>query len=289
MTPAVRLALAMLVLTAALVSVTTAAAGKGGRSPGVEVGGAGLATVDGAFRYVARHRAGLTTVTAIDRDGRSVRRGSLTGLVGIPRVAFDGSLGGLAHDGRRLVLASPGTVSGRSRFVVLGTRSLRMQRTVVLSGTWSFDALSPDGGKLYLVEHARSGSPTYRVRSYDLVRGTLLREAVIDPRLGGRDDRPAGHAGPRAGRRLGVDALPEAGRASLRPRPRHGAREGALHRAAVAREPGTALRRADARYRRVSRPAQPRRRASRDHRHACLRRPRPSRPTSGRAGPLSVP
>ena len=27
---------------------------------------------------------------------------------------------------------------------------------------------------------------TYRVRAYDVVRGKLLREAVIDPRLGGR-------------------------------------------------------------------------------------------------------
>jgi len=186
MTSNIRLTLAAGALAAALVSATSAAADKGGPSPGVALGGAGISSTDGAFRYVARHRAGLTTVTAIDHDGQSVRRGSVTGLVGIPRVAFDGSLGGLAHDGRRLVLASPAPVSGRSRFVVLGTPDLRLQRTVVLSGPWSFDALSPDGRRLYLVEHARAGSPTYRVRAYDLLRGRLVREAVIDPRLGGR-------------------------------------------------------------------------------------------------------
>jgi DNA-binding beta-propeller fold protein YncE len=181
----VRLVLAALALVAALVSATTAAADKG-VSPGVELGGAGVATVDGAFRYVARHRGGLTTVSATDRDGEVARSGSITGLVGIPRVAFDGTLGGLSHDGRRLVLAAPERVSGSSRFVVVSTRDLRPVRTVTLGGTWSFDALSPDGRKLYLVEHAPERSVTYRVRAYDLVRGRLLREAVIDPRLGGR-------------------------------------------------------------------------------------------------------
>ena len=85
MTPAVRLALAMLAPIAALVSVTTAVAGKGGASPGVQLGGRGIAAADGALRYLARHRAGVTTVTAIDRDGQVARTGSVTGVVGIPR------------------------------------------------------------------------------------------------------------------------------------------------------------------------------------------------------------
>jgi len=182
----VRLALAALALTAALVSVTAAAGGKGGASPGVALGGSGIATADGALRYVARLRASRTVVTAVDRDGRVARRGTLTGALGIPRVAFDGSLGGLAFDGRSLVVASPAPVAGRSRFVVLGTPSLRVRRTIALRGDWSFDALSPDGKKLYLVEHAGAAGPTYRVRAYDLARGRLVREAVIDPRLGGR-------------------------------------------------------------------------------------------------------
>ena len=172
-------------LVAALVSAGAAVAGKGGPSPGVELGGRGIAAADGAVRYVARVKAGWTTVTAIDADGQS-SSSALRGVLGIPRVAFDGQLGGLAHDGRSLVLASAGPVAGASRFAILSTRDLRLRRTVTLRGTWSFDALSPDGRKLYLVEHAASGSPTYRVRAYDLARGTLLREAVIDPRRGGR-------------------------------------------------------------------------------------------------------
>ena len=177
--------LSVLALVASLALVGDAGAGKGGPSPGVELGGRGIASADGTLRYVAVHRAGSTTVTAIDRDGQVVRRGSITGgVVGIPRVAFDGSLGGLAHNGRTLVVSSPGAVAGRSRFAILATHDLRLQRMVTLRGEWSFDALSPDGRKLYLVEH--SGNVTYRVRAYDVRRGKLLREAVIDPRLGGR-------------------------------------------------------------------------------------------------------
>lgn len=186
MTARARLALIGLALVTTLVLAGTAGAGKGGPSPGVMLGGRGIASTDGALRYVARHKAGLTTVLAFDRDGQNAGRGSVTGVLGIPRVAFDGSLDGLSHDGRSLVLASPDKVEGNSRFAVLSTRNLELRRMITLRGSWSFDALSPDGRKLYLVEYASTGRPTYRVRAYDLVRGTLLREAVIDPRRGGR-------------------------------------------------------------------------------------------------------
>jgi hypothetical protein len=185
MTARVRLVLVGFALVTTLALAGAAGAGKGGPSPGVELGGPGIANTSGTLRYVASFKAGNTLVRAFDADG-VVRRGSVTGVLGIPRVAFDGSLDGLAHDGRSLVLASPDKVEGKSRFAVLSTRDLGLRRLITLRGSWSFDAQSPDGRKLYLVEYASTGRPTYRVRAYDLVRGTLLREAVIDPRRGGR-------------------------------------------------------------------------------------------------------
>ena len=183
MTVYARLTAFCLAIAAALAVAAGAGAGKGGPSPGVQIGGKGIVAADGAHRYVARIKAGDTVVTGYDADG-AVRRGSVGGVLGIPLVAFDGSRGGLAYDGRSLVLAAPGPVAGMSRFAVLSTRNLALRRVVSLRGTWSYDALSPDGRKLYLVEH--SGDVTYRVRAYDVVRGSLLREAVIDPRQGGR-------------------------------------------------------------------------------------------------------
>ena len=184
MTVIARLSLVVGGLVATLALAGVAVAGKGGPAPGVLLGGKGIASADASQRYVARATAGQTTVTAYDADGSSVRRVVAGGVLGVPLVAFDGSVEGLAHDGRTLVLASPGAVAGTSRFAVLSAPNLRLQRMVTLKGVWSYDALSPDGRKLYLVEH--SGDVTYRVRAYDLVKGRLLREAVIDPRLGGR-------------------------------------------------------------------------------------------------------
>ena len=181
----VRLAVTAFVVVASLALVGFAGAGKGGPSPGVELGGRGVASVHGTVRYVATSRAGRTTVTAIDRDGQVVGRVAVRGVLGVPRVAFDGTLGGLAYDGRTLVLASAKVGAPTSTFTVLATRPLELRRTISLHGTWSYDALSPDGRRLYLVEHSASG-PTYRVRAYDVIGGKLLREAVVDPRLGGR-------------------------------------------------------------------------------------------------------
>jgi hypothetical protein len=127
---------------------------------------------------------GRSTVLSVIRtsDGRVIRYGVVTGSFGIPVVAYDGSTGGLAHDGRRLVLA---TVAGPqpvwSRFAVIRTRTLRLQQLVRLRGAWSFDALSPDGDTMYLIEYsASSGYARYRVRAYDLAAGRLLPGAVVD-------------------------------------------------------------------------------------------------------------
>jgi hypothetical protein len=82
------------------------------------------------------------------------------------------------------VLASYGPYPGergRTRFVVLGTDTLDVLRRLVLPGSWSFDAISPDASQLYLVEHISAGQkPRYRVRAYDLRARRLIPGAVVD-------------------------------------------------------------------------------------------------------------
>jgi hypothetical protein len=52
---------------------------------------------------------------------------------------------------------------------------------IELPGSWSFDAVSPNGSRLYLIEHlAAPPSPRYRVRVYDLAERRLLEQSVID-------------------------------------------------------------------------------------------------------------
>jgi hypothetical protein len=70
-----------------------------------------------------------------------------------------------------------------SRFPVLRTRTLRPVETVTLRGSFSFDALSPDGSTLYVIEHVnRRDVAEYQVRAYDIERGRLLPYPIRDHR-----------------------------------------------------------------------------------------------------------
>jgi hypothetical protein len=99
----------------------------------------------------------------------------------VPQVAYDGTAGGLTHDGRLLVLesaAGPKTTG----FVVLSTRSLKPQQSITLQGTWGYDAISPDDRTLYLIQilPANGGSIRYLVRAYDLAQHRLVPGAIAD-------------------------------------------------------------------------------------------------------------
>jgi hypothetical protein len=103
----------------------------------------------------------------------------------VPLVAYDLSTSGLSADGTTLVLIEPRRAFPRkdTTFTVIGPRSLRTRNTFTLQGDFSFDALSPNGRWLYLVEYVAARDPfRYLVRLYDLERHRLRREPIIDPR-----------------------------------------------------------------------------------------------------------
>jgi hypothetical protein len=188
-------ALVLTLAAAALVATVTAsgaAANGSPYSPGLVQGWDGVLAPDRATRYVAIPTERSTVVAAVRADGgRILRWQSFKGFLGIPLVAYDGTSGGLSGDGKRLVVSSYGPgrpgAAGTTRFIVLDTKTLRTKRVAVLDGTWSFDAIAPDGSILYLTQHLRAGAnPLYRVRSYD-VRTGLLRGPVVD-RIEGAED-----------------------------------------------------------------------------------------------------
>jgi hypothetical protein len=112
---------------------------------------------------------------------------TVSGDYGIPLVAFDRTAGGLSGDGRTLVLGEA-AVGGpplrpNSSFAVVDLRRFSVQATVRLHGDFVFDALSPGGQMLYLIEHVSSQDPTkYQVRAYDLGAQRLLPQVVVDKR-----------------------------------------------------------------------------------------------------------
>ncbi len=182
---------AVLLLSAAAAALAGAAGADGGPSPGVLFGGAGVAAPGGAVRYVALPGDRGTLVESIRvRDGRVLRWLPIRGpLLGVPVVAADGTTGGLSHDRRTLVLSSYAAAPGAAaatRLVLVDTQRFRVARAVTLRGSFSFDAISPDGSTVYLIQYtsARDWS-RYRVRAYDARAGRLLPGAIVDRREAG--------------------------------------------------------------------------------------------------------
>lgn len=176
----------LLVLAAAVAAVawsTTGASGSG-PSPGVLQGGDGVKS--GNLRYVPVAVGGATVVQASDEDGRVLRQLRLKGAWGLPLVAYDNTVEGLVQRGRTLLLArqiyaADGQLRKPTSFKLVDLRTLKVNRVIRLPGTFSFDAASPDGRYLYLIEYFSSEDPTlYRVRAYDLRAGKLLKRIVSD-------------------------------------------------------------------------------------------------------------
>jgi DNA-binding beta-propeller fold protein YncE len=178
-----RILLALAVLTAAAIATTTAASA-GGPSAGLSQGWNGVTR--GNERYVSVPAGAWTSIQAIDRrGGRVLRYMSLKGTWGIPLVAFDGTAEGLLPDGRTLILAQP-VFSGNSlrsvtSFALVDIRKMKLRRTIRIPGAMSFDAVSPDGRYVYLIEYISHEDPSlYRVRVYDLDSSRLLAKIVAD-------------------------------------------------------------------------------------------------------------
>ncbi len=154
---------------------------------GIDLSRAGVTTpAPMAPRYVTLPAGPDTVVAAVSPVGGQVRRSRLLdGRFTIPAVAYDGSPGGLSADGRTLVLINPrkGFPRRTTTLAVLDTGRLRARDLIALQGDFSFDALSPDGRLLYLVQYLSPRDPTrYLVRLYDLGRNRLLPKPIIDPR-----------------------------------------------------------------------------------------------------------
>lgn len=119
-----------------------------------------------------------TTVTATDPvTGRRLRSTDVPGLWKIPVAAGSTPEGAVSGDGKWLVLAGDHD-EGASRFAMLPTTLDAAPQQFRLRGRFDFDALSPDGSAIFLSQLERSGR--YRVRAFDIRRGRLRRQVVVD-------------------------------------------------------------------------------------------------------------
>ena len=162
---------------------------------GIDVGGSGVATQSGDARYVTLPAGPNTVVARVNPAGGRVLASRLVrGVFTIPAVAYDESSSGLSADGRTRVLIQPRVSFPRARtpLMAVDTRQLRPRKVMRLRGDFSFDAISPRGSLLYLIQYVTPTDPTrYLVRAYDLRTGRLLAKPVSDPRESGAKMRGA--------------------------------------------------------------------------------------------------
>jgi hypothetical protein len=122
--------------------------------------------------------------TVVARIGETVYMSRLLdGRYTVPVVALDRTASGHSTDGSTLVLINPRRTFPRARtsFVVLNAKNLRVQSYTVLQGDFSFDALSPDGTRLFLIHYLSRRDPTrYEVRALDVPSGKLLPTPIVD-------------------------------------------------------------------------------------------------------------
>jgi hypothetical protein len=168
-----------------LLAAPAAASADGLPVPVENAGPTGVVSPDGTIRYVALPAGKGTVVEAVEtKSGRILEWKRLRGDFTIPVVALDGTPAGLSHDGRTLVLIRPraGFPRASTDLVVIGTRQLRLRRTVHLRGDFSFDAMSPDGKTTFLVNYVDPRNVNrYRVRTLDTATGELSPRPIVDP------------------------------------------------------------------------------------------------------------
>jgi hypothetical protein len=190
--------------TAAVLAGGGTAYGDGSPVAGVAEGGPGVTW--GALRYVALPTHGGTAVAQIDRATGEVNGYvALRGGWGIPQVAFDGTTAGISVGGQTLVLGQNRQPfsGGSSRFALVNAVKMRLQRIVTLRGAFFFDAISPDGGSMYLIQLTSSANALgYAVRAYDLRADRLVPGAIVDKSE--PDERMAGFPMSRASSADGV-------------------------------------------------------------------------------------
>jgi hypothetical protein len=181
------------VLTIGAVCGPSTAASDGLPVGNVDAGPGGVASRSGDVRYLALPAGGDTLALAVRRDGGEVRNHRLLrGRYAVPVVALDGTADGLSADGSTLVVIRPraGFPRARTTFAIIDTLRLRTREIVTLRGDFSYDAISPDGGLVYLIQYTSRRDPTrYDVRAYDTRTRRLLPDPIVDPREPGEEMR----------------------------------------------------------------------------------------------------
>ena len=161
--------------------------------PAVGVGARPLSTFGGKLEYVTARAKPDTFLrersVARGRVLRSLRlKGNLSGAGGGIRRLAERALGGWPHAG---VDQPAQALPARQHHLRRDRREAAAARAahIRLRGDFSFDAISPDGRLVYVIDYlSKSDFTKYAVRAYDMRgRGGCCSDPVVDPNEPGED------------------------------------------------------------------------------------------------------
>ena len=142
----------------------------------------GTPSPDWSRLYVLAHPQQKTTLQALDtHSGGVVSQISFDGWFDLPAANMIGQTGGLSPNGQWLVMERF-SQPGNTNFMLATTSFIQRPRLITLPGSFSFDAISNDGRRLYLIESLAPKRPGYQVRLYDIQAGALDPHIVVDKR-----------------------------------------------------------------------------------------------------------
>ena len=172
----------LLVLILALCAAPAAFAD--GPVSGAYQNGDGVLVDDGAARVVAVgvYDGGTTMLTRISAATGSVEATvPLVGAWGIP-ATVPSAPEGVSANGRTLVLGDATYVYPRTRsgFLLVDPKTLRISHGITLQGDFAYDAISPNGKRLYLIQHMSNDNAKYVVRAFDVPSLRLLPGRIAD-------------------------------------------------------------------------------------------------------------
>jgi hypothetical protein len=144
----------------------------------------GLSSADGRWHFSTHRGLGATTRV----NAFAVSSGGVWQSFGVPG---RWRLAGASPQGRWLVLSNRRFKPLRTDTAIFDASRGQIVHRFRLRGNFEVETVSPDGRRLFLIEHLReNGAPRYLVRLYDL--GT--RRLHSEPLRGGKDRVMAGYA-----------------------------------------------------------------------------------------------
>jgi len=111
------------------------------------------------------------------QTGATLRTLRLPGYYQLPPADSAGVPGGLSQNGQWLVLESQ-SVANTSRLLLVDTSYAKPPDQIDLKGDFTFDAVSNDGDRIFLIEHV--SDTHYFVRRFDVRIGQLDPNVIID-------------------------------------------------------------------------------------------------------------